>query len=98
MRTFAAYSDAKSAAERIVRDLASGSQAAALTAAQSRDALAAFERLQGFFQATGCRVSLLTGISEYCEAVTKLQGHTLNESVEGYLRNVASRDRHFELG
>ena len=32
MQTFAAYSDAKAAAERIVRELANGSQAAALNA------------------------------------------------------------------
>jgi hypothetical protein len=89
MQTFAAYSDAKAAADRIVRDMASGSQAAALTASQSRDALAALERLQGFFQATGRRVSLVSGISEYCEAATKLQGRTLGEVVEAYLRTVA---------
>jgi hypothetical protein len=45
MQTFAAYSDAKTAAERIVRELANGSQASSLTASQSRDALAALERL-----------------------------------------------------
>lgn len=93
MQTFANYSDAKVAAERIVREMANGSQAAALTATQSRDALAAFERLQGFYQATGRRVSLLSGISEYCEAATKLQGRTLSESVEGYLRTVVNVKR-----
>jgi len=34
MQTFAHYSDAKATAERIVRDLANGSQAAALNAMQ----------------------------------------------------------------
>ena len=34
MQTFAAYSDAKAAAERIVREMANGSQAAALNASQ----------------------------------------------------------------
>ncbi len=47
MQTFANYPDAKAAAERIVRDAANGSQATALNASQSCDALAAFERLQG---------------------------------------------------
>ena len=69
MQTFAAYSDAKAAGERIVHELANGSQAAALTASQSRDALAAFERLQGFYQASGRRVSLLAGISGICRGV-----------------------------
>ena len=59
MQTFGSYSEARAAAERAVRDLANGSQAAALTATQSRDALAAIERLQNFFQSTGRRVSLL---------------------------------------
>ena len=51
MQTFAAYSAAKAAAaERIVRDAANGSQAAALTASQSRDALAALQSLESFRQ------------------------------------------------
>ena len=45
MQTFATYPAAKAAAERIVREAASGSQAAALSASQSRDSLAALERL-----------------------------------------------------
>jgi hypothetical protein len=63
MQTFAAYSDAKAAAERIVRDTASGSQAAALTASQSRDALAALQRLESFRQSTGRTVSLLAVVA-----------------------------------
>ena len=90
MQTFASYSDAKTAAERIVRELANGSQAAALNATQSRDALAAFERLQGFYQASGRRVSLLAAVSEFVEAAGKLHGRTLDEAVSGYLRTVVS--------
>jgi len=93
MRTFANYSDAKTAAERIVRDIASGSQAASLTAIQSRDTLAAFERLQGFYQTTGRRVSLLSGISEFCEAAAKLHGRSMIEAIEGFLGTVASIKR-----
>jgi integrase len=93
MQTFAAYSAAKAAAERIVRELANGSQAAALNATQSRDALAAFERLQGFYQASGRRVSLLAAVSEFVEAAGKLHGRTLDEAVTGYLRSVVSVKR-----
>jgi integrase len=93
MQTFANYSDAKTAAERIVRELANGSQAAALNATQSRDALAAFERLQGFYQASGRRVSLLAAVSEFVEASGKLHGRTLDEAVTGYLRSVVSVKR-----
>jgi hypothetical protein len=93
MQTFANYSDAKTAAERIVRELANGSQAAALNASQSRDAIAAFERLQGFYQASGRRVSLLAAVSEFVEASGKLHGRTLDEAVTGYLRTVVSVKR-----
>ncbi len=41
MQTFPIYSDAKAAAERIVCEVAQGSQAARLTAGQSQDAFAA---------------------------------------------------------
>ena len=51
MQTFPNYSDAKAAAERIAREIAQGSPAASLSAAQSRDALAAFERLAALHQA-----------------------------------------------
>ena len=93
MQTFAAYSDARAAGERVVRELANGSQTAALTATQSRDALTALERLQTFYQSTGRRVSLLAGISEYCEASAKLSGRTLGEAVTGYLRTVVGVKR-----
>jgi hypothetical protein len=50
MQTFATYPEARSAAERIVKELSNGSQAAALTASQSRDAMAAIERLNDFYK------------------------------------------------
>ena len=93
MQTFAAYSDAKAAAERIVREAASGSQAAALSASQSRDALAALERLESFRQSTGRAISLLAAASELVEALAKLQGRSLDEAVTGYLRTVVSVKR-----
>jgi hypothetical protein len=44
LRNFSKYSEPLKEAERIVRELAEGSQAAAHTADQSRDALVAFQR------------------------------------------------------
>lgn len=93
MLTFPAYSEAKAAAERIVRELASGSPSVALTASQSRDALAALERLQEFHRATGRAVSLLGAASEFVEAAGKLGGRTLAEAVDGYLRTVVTVQR-----
>jgi integrase len=93
MQRFKTYAEAKKHADELVKDLAKGSQVSALTPAQARDALAALERLRGFFQATGRKVSLLSGISEFCEATGKLTGHTLGEAVDGYLSSVASVKR-----
>jgi integrase len=93
MVTFGTYVEAKAAAEMKLRDIYKGHKAAVLTANQSRDALVALERLQGFYQSTGRRVSLLAAVSEFVEASGKLHGRTMGEAVEGYLRNVASVKR-----
>jgi integrase len=92
MQTFAAYSDAKAAAERIVRDAANGSQAAALSASQSRDALAAFERLDGYFRAKGKQINLNTAVGDYLDALGKLNV-PLSAAVAGYLSTVATVKR-----
>ncbi len=93
VRSFKTYGEAKEEAEKVVRDLAQGSQAAGLSAIQSRDALAALERLRGFYQQSGRNVSLLRAVSEYVEASGKLNGRTLADAVEGYLSTVASVTR-----
>jgi integrase len=93
MASFPSYSLAKRHADGLVKDLAKGSQVTALQPAQARDALAALERLADFYRATGRRVSLLTGISEFVEASGKLGGRTMGEAVEGYLRTVATVKR-----
>ena len=64
-----------------------------MSAGQARDALAAFERLQSFYQSTGRRVSLLAAVSEFAEAAGKLDGRSLGEAVQGYLRTEASVKR-----
>jgi integrase len=93
MASFASYSLAKRHADGLVKDLSKGSQVTALHPAQARDALAALERLADLYRATGRRVSLLAGISEFVEVSVKLNGRNLSEAVEGYLRNVATLKR-----
>jgi integrase len=93
MRHFPTYGEAKAEAERIVCQLADGSQAAALKAVQSRDALAALERLESFRQRTGRRVSLLAAVSEFCDSSEKLCGRTMGEAVTGYLGTVVNVKR-----
>jgi integrase len=96
-KDFVTYSEAKREGNTVVADLAKSSQTAALSPGQARDALAALERLQSFYVSTGCRVSLLAGISEYCEAAANLHrrmhGRTLGEAVEGYLSTIATVKR-----
>ena len=93
LRTFSTYSETKIEAERVVRQLASGSQSIALTGSQSRDALASLERLEAFRQSSGKRFSLLGAVSEFCDAATRLNEHTLRDAVEGFLSTVAVIER-----
>ena len=96
MKSFPTYSGKGGAldyAEELVKDLYNGSQVTALTPGQARDALAAMERLEGFYQSTGRRVSLLAVASEWVEAAVKLGEHTPREAVEGFLSFVVSVKR-----
>jgi hypothetical protein len=89
-RSFKSFGEAKTEAERLVREIADGSQAAALTGEQSRDALAALERLESFRQSTGRRISLLAAVSDHVAVLEKLNGRSPSEAVEGFLQIVAS--------
>jgi integrase len=91
-KDFPNYSEAKKAGDKQVADLAKG-KTASLSPGQASDALAAIERLQHFYEATGLRVSLLAGISEYCETATRLKRRTFGEAVDGYLNSVATIKR-----
>lgn len=93
VRNFASYALARKAADSIVRELANGSSVSALNAGQASDALAALERLEGYHQTSGRRVSLLAAVSAFVEASDKLHGRSLDEAVTGYLRTVVSLKR-----
>jgi integrase len=88
-RSFKSYGEAKTEAEKKVREIANGSQAAALTGEQSRAALAALQRLENLRQSTGRRFSVLSAVSEFVEALEKLKGRSLGEAVEGFMQTVA---------
>jgi integrase len=92
LRNFKTYGEAKDEAERIVRELATGSHSDALTAGQSRDALAALERLDAHFKSTGKRIGLNAAVEGYLDAVGKLNV-PLRDAVEGYLGTVATVKR-----
>jgi integrase len=93
MKNFRTYSEAKAYADDLVKELAKGSQATALSAGQAADAITALELLQGFRQQTGQNVSLKRAIADYVEAARMLNGHTLAETVEGYMANIVSVKR-----
>ena len=75
-----------------MREPASKSQATALTASQFRDALAAFERLDGYFKAKGNRVSLDPAVGDYLDTVGRLNV-PLSVAVTGYLSTKATVKR-----
>jgi integrase len=93
VKQFPTYSAAKSFADATVKDLAQGSQRTALTPAQAVDALAALERLQGFQQRTGRKVSLLRAVSEWVEAGIKLKERSVADAVDGFLSTVVTVKR-----
>jgi hypothetical protein len=92
-KSLSSYAEARQEAETKLRELADGSHAPALSKREATDALAALQRLAAFRQATGRAVSILAAVSEYAEAAGKLQGHTLGEAVEGYLRTAVGVKR-----
>lgn len=91
-RDYIRYGDARAEGDKKVAELAKG-QGTALTPGQCRDATAALERLRGYYQATGRQVSLLSSVSEYCEAAAKLSGLSVNEAVDRFLATVATVKR-----
>lgn len=93
IRNFKTFSEAKTEAERIVHDLADGSQAAALSADQSRDALTALEMLEAYRRTTGRRITLSGVVSVFVENAQKLGERTINEATDGFLKTVATVTR-----
>ena len=93
MKGFHRYGEAKKHADQLVKNLAKGSQVTALTPGQASDALAAFERLENLYVATGRKFSLLGAVSEFAEVTIKLGGHSLTEAADGFLSTVATVKR-----
>ena len=94
VRSFKAFGAAKAAAKATLRALAKGSQAAGLSSKQAADALAAFERLEGFHKSSGKHVSLNSAVADYVEAAGRLpKGVSLSDALTGYLTNVATVTR-----
>ncbi|PWU13303.1 MAG: hypothetical protein C5B50_19520 [Verrucomicrobia bacterium] len=93
MSSHPTYSEAKEVADGLVKDLAKGNVAAALSASQARDALAAYERLEAYRQATGRKLSLLSTVSQFCESAVKLNGYSMAEATDGFLTSIVTVKR-----
>jgi len=86
--TFATYSEAHRAAKKKAKEIHQGSLAVFFTPSQSRDALAATERLHELFRETGKKVSLLGAVSVFVEATRRLGDRPVPEAVDGFLSTV----------
>jgi hypothetical protein len=89
MQNFSKYAQARKAAEDKAKELDKGLVSSALTASQSRDALAALQRLEALQSVIGRKISLLAAVSEFADASTKLRGRHLAEVVDAYLNTTA---------
>ena len=89
-KSYPTYSEAKTAGEKLAKQLHEGSPASALTASHADAALAALQHLEAFRQSTEKRLSLLESVSGYCAAISKAGTHSVNEAIEGYLSTVAT--------
>jgi len=92
-KSFSTYSAALKFGNERVSEIATGKLAATLSPKQVTDALAAIERLQSHFQATGRRFSLVGSVSQFCEADAKGGGRLLNDMVDGFMTTVVSVKR-----
>ena len=92
MQTFATYTEAKTAGEDKAKEIHNNSAGAGLTASQSRDSLAAIERLEAYYKATGKRVSLNSVVAVFVEASSRLSV-PVSVAMDGYLSTVATIQR-----
>ena len=92
-KSFAKYGAALKFANERVAEIATGKLSATLSPKQVTDALAAIERLQTHFQATGRRFSLVASVSQFCEADAKGEGRLLSDMVDGFMTTVVSVKR-----
>ena len=87
MQTFANYSDAKTAAERIVRELAEGSQVPRSTPANRVTRSPPCNGSNPFGKPPE-RLSLLAVVSEHVGLLEKLNGRSPGEAIDGFLQTV----------
>jgi len=90
---FAGRGGAREFAEKIVRELADGSQVPISTAAEARDALAMRDSRAAFKHETGRSISPIQVVTEYLAAMRKRGARPLSEAVAGYYSPTYSQER-----
>ena len=94
MLTFGSYGEAKTAAEKKVKELHKGQQSSALTAKQAQNALTVRDMLAAYRQETGKLVSIVELTGNYLSAVKQLpKGCSLTEAVRVYRQSIAAVQR-----
>jgi len=90
---FAGQGGAKEYAETLVKDLAKGSQVAALTPGEARSMLAIRDALEAYQSETGVIISPIQAITEYLTAKRQLGKRPFSEAITGFLGTVATVKR-----
>ncbi len=90
---FAGEGGAREYAEQRAKELAQGSQVAALTPGEARSALAVRDALDAYRRETGKTVTPIQVVTEYLAAVRRLGERPLSVAVAGFLGTVATVKR-----
>ena len=90
MRGFQTYSQAKAAAEEIVRDLSKDNAAPALTPGEVRDCLSIRALLEEHYRTTGRRISAAKAVADCLYADKELAGRPISDAISGFKQTVAT--------
>jgi integrase len=89
MLTFGSYGEAKTAAEKKVKELHKGQQSSALTAKQAQDALTVLDMLAHHRRETGIAVSVIEMTGAYLSVIKKLpRDCSLDEAVRVFCNSI----------
>ena len=92
-RRFAGEGGAKQFADQLVKDLAKGSQVAALSSTEASSTFAIRDALEAYKRETGITLTPIQCVTEYIASVRQLGKHSLAEAVTGFLGTVATLKR-----
>ena len=86
---FSGEGGAKQFAEQKVKELAGGSQVAALSPGEAHSALSVRDALDSFRRETGITITAVQAVTECLAALRRLGKHSISDAVSGFLGTVA---------